>query len=218
MSQTTRARATILRTGENVVRGVPVVVERKRIRRINVRIRPDGGVSLSVPKWWATLKEGEDFLLSKWPWVLKAREEILSRPVLAAVPLDEGERLRLEALLGELTSVWAARLGEPAVTWKVRRVKSVWGSCHIRKRHIVYNAELARAPRELVEYVVVHELTHLKAADHGPRFYRLMDERLPGWQALRRRLNKRQFVPLDAPPPKPRAATRVYQSEFAFEV
>ncbi len=53
----------MLHSGENVVDGVPVDVERKRIRRINIRIKPDGRVHLSVPKWWATLKDGEAFLL-----------------------------------------------------------------------------------------------------------------------------------------------------------
>ena len=95
-------------------------------------------------------------------------------------------------------------------------MKSVWGTCHIRKRQITYNAELARVPRELVEYVVVHELTHLQAANHGPRFYALMDERLPGWKLLRRKLNKREFVPRQpavpvSAPPKP---VRLIQSDF----
>ena len=90
--------------------------------------------------------------------------------------------------------LWCARLGEGGVTWRVRALKSLWGSCHIRRRHILYNADLARAPNELLEYVVVHELTHLKVPNHGPRFRALMDERLPGWQRLRRRLNKRDFA------------------------
>jgi len=80
----------------------------------------------------------------------------------------------------------------------MRAMKTLWGSCHIVRRRITYNTELARVPRELVEYVVVHELTHLKVASHGPKFYRLMDARLPGWKELRRRLNKRDFVPLGA--------------------
>ena len=55
----------MLHSGDNLVMGVPVAVERKRIRRINIRIGRDGVVRLSVPKWWATLKEGEDFLLHR---------------------------------------------------------------------------------------------------------------------------------------------------------
>ena len=180
----------MLHSGENVIEGVPVDVERKRIRRINLRVKPDGRVHLSIPKWWATLKEGEAFLLSKWRWVLKTRAEVLARPVAARPPCTEGEVEALKAVLAALNDTWARRLCEPGVSWRVRRLKSVWGSCHFRRRSITYNAELARVPHAHVEYVVVHELTHLKAPNHGPLFYRLMDERLPGWKRLRRELNK----------------------------
>lgn len=180
----------MLHSGDNVVLGVPVAVVRKRIRCINIRVRPDGVVYLSVPKWWATLKDGEDYLLSKWRWVLKTRTEAMSRPLTARAPCTEAEVATLRVLLEELNSFWTARLCEPDVTWKIRRFKSMWGSCHVRRRSITYNSELARASRAQVEYVVVHELTHLKAPNHGPTFYRLMDERLPGWKTLRRELNK----------------------------
>ena len=180
----------MLHSGDNVVLGVPVSVERKRIRCINLRIGKDGVVHLSVPKWWATLKDGEEFLLSKWRWVLKTRAKALSRPQTAREPCTEAEVSALRTLLGELNALWTVRLCEPGVTWRLRRLKSVWGTCHIRRRSITYNSELARATRAQVEYVVVHELTHLRVANHGPEFYRLMEERLPGWKALRRELNK----------------------------
>ena len=66
-------------------------------------------------------------------------------------------------------------------------------------------------PRELVEYVVVHELSHLQAANHGLRFYVLMDGRLPDLKHLRRKLNKREFEPKLPTPPKP---VRLVQSDF----
>ena len=84
-------------------------------------------------------------------------------------------------------------MGEADVTWKIRRVKSLWGCCHWRRRYITYNAELAHAPRALIEYVVVHEYTHFAVHDHGPRFRALMDARLPDWRFLRRQLNRRAW-------------------------
>ena len=65
-------------------------------------------------------------------------------------------------------------------------------SCNWHRRHVTYNLDLALHPRDLGEYVVVHELTHLRVANHGPDFQRLMDARLPGWRMLRRRLNRGQ--------------------------
>ena len=99
--------------------------------------------------------------------------------------------LLLERLLAELHTLWTARLNEPGVTWKLRRMKTLWGVCHFSKRQITYARQLALKPRELVEYVVVHELTHLKVHNHGAAFKTLMDARLPNWRSLRRRLNAR---------------------------
>lgn len=181
----------MIHSGENIVDGIPVVVTRKRIRRINLRVSPEGVVRLSVPAYWATLRDGEAFLRAKLDWVQKTRAKVLAQPAPARLEIGEVEIAALHGLLGDLTAVWSARLGESAVTWRLRKVKSFWGCCNWRKRLVTYNVALARAPQELVEYVVVHELTHLQAHDHGPKFYALMDARLPGWQELRRKLNRR---------------------------
>ncbi len=183
----------MLHQGENWVDGVRVDVVRKRIRRINLRIGADASVSLSIPFYWATLADGEAFLKEKWSWVLRAREKMLARPPVETEPIVGFDHLLLETDLQMLCRLWAERLGEENVTWRIRAMKSQWGSCHWRKRLLTFNAELARAPRELIEYVVVHELTHLQAHDHGEKFYELMNRRLPDWKTRRTRLNKRDF-------------------------
>ena len=184
--------SSMIKSGENFIDGVPVRVVRRRGRRINIRILDDGTVRLMVPHWWATLAQGAEFLASKWDWVLDARARVLARPP-AAPPIEASdlEVLLLERLLAELHALWTARLNEPGVTWKLRRMKTLWGVCHFSKRQITYARQLALKPRELVEYVVVHELTHLKVHNHGPAFKALMDARLPNWRSLRRRLNAR---------------------------
>ena len=184
----------MFKRGINHIDGIPIEVTRKRIRRINIRIGPDGLVHLSVPRWWATLAEGEAFLRSNWKWVVEKRQSVMSRPSACRRPITQEERAALLVLLGAhgesdgLMPIWAARLNEPGVSWKLRTMKSQWGSCNWRKRLITLNAELARMSRELVEYVVVHEFTHLQVHDHGPHFKALMDVRLPGWRQLRSRL------------------------------
>ena len=62
------------------------------------------------------------------------------------------------------------------------------GSCAARKRHILFNLELARVPLSCIEYIVVHELTHLAVQNHGPAFKFLMTQRLPQWPQLRKQL------------------------------
>ena len=183
----------MLHNGPNEVDGIPVEVIRKRIRRYNLRVDSDGTVKLSVPKWWGTLRQAEFFLREKWGWVRKVRGEVLARPAATRAPVTESELEALRTLLGELNAKWAVRVREFNVQWEIRKVSSLWGSCRWGSRRITYNSELARAPRDLVEYVVAHEYTHFAVHNHGPRFYALMDERLPGWQTLRERLNRREW-------------------------
>ena len=179
--------AAAMKTGVNTIDGVPVVVVRRKARRVAIRVKPGGEVVLTVPYWRATLADGASFLASKWDWVLRMRERAMSRPAMPEpAPL---EIAALQTLLGELHPRWAAMLGEPGVAWKLRRMKTRWGVCNYAKRRVTYAAMLAGQSRECVEYVVVHELTHLKAHGHGAEFMSLMDARLPDWRERRRRLN-----------------------------
>ena len=182
----------MFRTGRNFIDGIEVDVVRKRVRRINVRVSQDGIIHLSIPAWGCTVAEGEAFLRANWKWAVAARAKALARRAATAQPLTPEQVREFVSRLAQLHADWCARFGEPGVTWKLRTMKTVWGSCHFRKRHVTYNRELARVSVDLVEYVVVHELTHLRVPNHGPAFYALMDARLPGWRQLRRRLNGRR--------------------------
>ena len=176
--------------GENLVDGVRVEVVRKRLKHVNLRVLGDGSLRLSVPLAGgaAAMRSAEEFLRQKWAWALRARAEMLAKPPASEHKAGAAEIAALWHLLGELHGEWAERLGERNVTWRLSRMRSRWGVCNWAKRRIGYSTMLASKPRDLVEYVVVHELTHLQAHDHGPWFQTLMTRRLPGWRALRARL------------------------------
>ena len=65
-------------------------------------------------------------------------------------------------------------------TLKIRNMKTRWGSLS-RKGNLTLNLELIRAPRECIEYVVIHELCHLFHPNHGAAFYNLLERMLPDW-------------------------------------
>jgi len=179
----------MLECGENWIDGVRVVATRKRVKRMALRVAEDGGVALSLPPGMPPAA-AEAFLAAHWAWVLRTRGRMLANPRPAERPATLDELLRLRELLGGLHAAWAERLGEVGVTWRLSRMRSRWGVCNWAKRRVGYSTMLAFRPRDEVEYVVVHELTHLQVHDHGPRFRRLMDGRLPSWRALRARLNR----------------------------
>ena len=177
-----------LHYGENVIDGVSVAVSRRRARHLIVRVKQDGTAALTIPQCRATLAQGAAFLIPRWEWVLRTRERILATPPPPEREFTPADIARLQELVGELHSLWAGRLGEYGVAWKLRRMKTRWGVCNYAKRRITYAVMLAGASRDCVEYVVVHELTHLKVHGHGVRFKALMDERLPDWRVRRRML------------------------------
>lgn len=70
----------------------------------------------------------------------------------------------------------------------LRPMKSRWGSCSPTGR-LTLNPDLVRAPRECIDYVIAHELCHLRVHDHSPRFYRLLEATVPNWKEVKSRLD-----------------------------
>lgn len=94
----------------------------------------------------------------------------------------------------------AGALGIPAPKEvRCRRMRRRWGSC-MPTGTILLNSELLGAPPDCFDYVVAHELCHLKEANHSPRFYELMSRFTPEWKELRRRLNRESPLGFLEPP------------------
>lgn len=103
--------------------------------------------------------------------------------------MAEWYRVRLQNELYTLMNKWMCLLNEPEVTWSIRQMKARWGSCCPQKRSMLFNLELARMPLPCVEYVVVHEFTHLQERYHNDHFKALMTVHLPQWRTLKKELN-----------------------------
>ena len=165
-------------------------VTRKRIKNLRIAVKPPHGqVHVSAP-WHVTDSEIAEFVSSKAGWIARhqARIATLPPPVEAG---PEAERLRraLKRLLPPLVEEWAERMGVEVPAIRVRRMTTRWGTCNTKTRTVTFNLELARREPELLEYVVVHELAHLRERGHGAAFKAIMDRHLPDWRLLRRALN-----------------------------
>lgn len=103
-------------------------------------------------------------------------------------------RFQLKKELTPMVMAWAKRLEEENFDWQIKQMKTEWGSCIPRKRLLIFNLELARVPRECIEFVIVHEFCHFLIDNHNKLFESLMTKRLPNWRTLRKNLN--DFVAL----------------------
>lgn len=105
------------------------------------------------------------------------------------VVLDTWYRQQLEEKLEALISHWQTVMGVLVERTSIRKMKTRWGSCTPGSRSIRINLELIKKPPHCLEYVVVHELTHLIEPSHNAHFYALMDRFLPNWRLSRKALN-----------------------------
>jgi predicted metal-dependent hydrolase len=100
---------------------------------------------------------------------------------------QQAQRIFAERLKVCFPRVAAMGIQYPKMT--IRRMKSRWGSCTAGGA-ILLNPILIQVPKDLIDYVVIHELCHLKEHNHSPSFYKLLERVLPDWQEQRKRLNQ----------------------------
>ena len=103
--------------------------------------------------------------------------------------LHDYYRQQLKQRIPALLEKWQVRIGNEVTGWGIKRMKTKWGSCNITDRRIWLNLELAKKPPECLEYVLVHELVHLRERQHNASFTAYMDDLLPNWRSVRDQLN-----------------------------
>ncbi len=95
----------------------------------------------------------------------------------------------LHAVVPDLIGKWEEKLGVEVSGYFLQRMKTKWGSCNHDKHHIRLNTELVKKPKDLLEYVVVHEMAHLLEPSHSETFLSILDRHWPQWRESRAELN-----------------------------
>lgn len=103
--------------------------------------------------------------------------------------MHEWHKAQLHAVVPGLIEKWQTRLGVRVAAYFLQRMKTRWGSSNRSKGNIRLNTELVKKPRDLLEYVVVHEIAHLVAPGHKDGFMALLDKHWPQWRESRAELN-----------------------------
>lgn len=185
-----------------------VTIRKNRLaKRMSIRVLPVKGVVVTIPSWMP-FKTGEVFLATKRDWAGQAlarveervREDLARKPEQGTmVPEIEGispapatvteetiekwRKMAKESLpprLAELAGKYGFSYGRVAI----KHNRSNWGSCSA-KGNINLNLNLVRLPKELQDYVMLHELCHLRYMDHGTLFHRLLEDlcrqEMPGY-------------------------------------
>ena len=109
--------------------------------------------------------------------------------------MHDWHKTLLHQAVPPLIETWKERLHVDVRGYFLQRMKTKWGGCNRRAAHIRLNTELVKKPRDLLEYVIVHELAHLIAPTHSDRFVAILNQHYPNWREARADLNE---LPLTA--------------------
>lgn len=104
--------------------------------------------------------------------------------------IHEWHKSLLHEMIPPLISKWEGKLGVKVAAYFLQRMKTKWGGCNHQAGHIRLNTELVKKPKDLVEYVVVHEMIHLIEPTHSDRFMTILAEHYPTWREARAELNE----------------------------
>jgi predicted metal-dependent hydrolase len=161
-------------------------IRMRRARRYVMRVRPDGDLRVTIPRG-GSKAEAIRFAERHMDWAARQRARLMAGRRPAAV--DSELRAKASAELPPQLLALATREGLTVNRVTIRNQRSRWGSCSSRG-HITLNFRLMLMPPEVREYILIHELMHLKQANHSIRFWRAVEAACPGFRDAERWLKK----------------------------
>ena len=178
-----------------IIAGIEVEVQKKSIKNIHIHVKaPAGNVIVTAPRRTSD-KTIIKVIEERIAWINKQRIQMAKRRELQvnqemdSTDWKTADR-RLRADIAELLSKWERITGLKCSTWQIRKMKTRWGSCNVKTKKIWFNLYLAKTNTRCLEYIILHELLHVKIADHGAEFKEHMDYYMPSWREIRKEMKE----------------------------
>ena len=162
----------------------------RRARRYVLRMRPDGTLRVAIPPF-GSIGAASAFVQSQGPWIERERGKVL-RAAAAQLPREDVAALRRRAKreLPPRLLALARDHGFTVSRVSVRNQSTLWGSCCRRTASVSLNWRLIRMPDEVRDYILLHELAHLRHANHSPQFWKLVAAICPWYRDAHRWLRR----------------------------
>jgi predicted metal-dependent hydrolase len=162
----------------------------KRSKNIKISIHESGRVSVTGPMW-VSKKAIEKFVEQKRDWIIKEVEEFKKKhnkeKTLTTQPSYHNYKARAKKLISARLKHFNEFYNFKYEKVIVKQQKTVWGSCSSQK-YLNFNYKLYFLPTKMRDYIVVHELCHLKEMNHGKRFWNLVAKTIPDHKDIRKEL------------------------------
>ena len=163
---------------------IPYRIERGKVKHIYLKIKED--ILVVKAPYYVTEKQIIQILLKKEHWIIKTMESIKHRKK-EEEAITQEEIQELEKRVSPMIERYLQQTNLSPKQWKIKDIKYAWGSCS-SKKNITLNAKLAKKSDTIIEYVVLHELCHLKYMNHSKEFWNLIEVYMPDYKTRRKEL------------------------------
>jgi len=170
------------------------LIKTKRAKRINLSIKSDATIVLSMPKYLPFIY-AQNFLKKKADWLIEKIENIQKNNSVWHLDKNDYQKQKTKALelvykkVEKFNKVYNFKFNKVSV----KNQKTRWGSCSSQK-NLNFNYRIIYLPEKLVDYIIVHELCHLKEMNHSKNFWDLVKKVLPDYLSLRKMLKKESLL------------------------
>ena len=162
----------------------------KNVKNINLRVRPDGIVHVSVNRR-VPQRMIDDFLINKSDMIFSALDNFEKHRMPQKKPNYSENKVK--NLITEICRKVYPYFEQKGVSFpqiKFRRMVSQWGNCRTDRRILTFNINLMYADYDCIEYVVMHEFTHFLQPNHSGKFYEELMKICPDWKDRKDRLKE----------------------------
>lgn len=168
-----------------------ILKNNRRGHHVRLTIGCDGTLTATKP-WWTDENAVEKFIAQKAEWIISKIEyfkrfdsRFFARDRKSYLAGKEAARKLVEARLAHFNRFYGFRFGRISI----RKQKSRWGSCS-KKGNLNFNYKIALLPGHLADYIIVHELCHLKEFNHSRKFWSLVSRAIPEDKKAKRELSR----------------------------
>lgn len=167
----------------------------KRSKHIRLSIDPDRGLVATKPVW-VSARKVEDFIKEKGDWILLKLEDCRNAPrrVPTGTPTTHKDFLKNKAdayrFVKSRIDFWNSGQDFKFSKINIRNQKTRWGSCS-HNGNLSFSYKILMLPPRMADYIIVHELCHLKEFNHSPKFWALVERFVPDYKEIKKELRKR---------------------------
>ena len=168
-----------------IYKNVIINFARSYTKSLHLSIRNGGEVYYVVP-YWVTKENIYSFLDEKLDWIIKKVDIYKNIKEEIDADITKEELKILKEKIDQYIKKYEPLLSVNVEKYSFRKIKTLWGSCTFKKRTIRFNKNLAKKSDKFIEYIVLHEMTHILVPNHSKKFYDIIKKYMPDYKKIKK--------------------------------